>query len=71
MANPIFEALGGAVSQHGGTMNISNMFQNFVQNFVGDPMQTLQQRINSGEITQQQYNQLRGIAEHIVKTIRH
>ncbi len=71
MANPIFEALGGAMSPQGGQMNISTMFQNFMQNFVGDPTQILQQRINNGEISQQQYNQLRGIAENIVNTLPH
>ncbi len=71
MANPIFEALGGAMSPQGGQMNISTMFQNFMQNFVGDPTQILQQRINNGEISQQQYNQLRGIAENIVNTLSH
>ena len=55
----------------GGQMNISTMFQNFMQNFVGDPTQILQQRINNGEISQQQYNQLRGIAENIVNTLPH
>lgn len=71
MANPIFEALGGSVNQQGGKMNISTMFQNFMQNFVGDPTQILQQRINNGEISQQQYNQLRGIAERIIGTLPH
>lgn len=71
MANPIFEALGGTVTRQGSAMNISSMFQNFMQNFVGDPTQILQQRINNGEISQQQYNQLRGIAEQIINTIPH
>lgn len=71
MANPIFEALGGTVAQQNGSANISSMFQNFMRNFVGDPTQILQQRINNGEISQQQYNQLRGIAENIVNTLPH
>lgn len=71
MANPIFEEMNGTVSQNSNGMNISAMFQNFAQNFIGNPIQTLQQRINNGEISQQQYNQLRGIAERIIGTLPH
>lgn len=37
--------------------NILQQFQQFRQNFKGDPQQTIQQLLNSGRITQQQYNQ--------------
>ena len=71
MSNPLFNALGGAQGQQGNPMNISGMFQNFMQNFVGDPTQVLQSKLNAGEMSQQQYNQLRGIAERIISTIPH
>lgn len=70
MANPFKAAMGGSMSQ-GGPMGVSGMFQNFMQNFVGDPTQVLQSKLNSGEISQQQYNQLRGIAEQIVRGLPH
>lgn len=70
MANPFREAMGGSRAQ-GGPMNIAGMFQNFMQNFIGDPTQVLQQKLNAGEMTQQQYNQLRGMAEQIVQGLPH
>lgn len=71
MGNPLYTALGGANGPQGGRSGISGMFQNFMQSFVGDPIQILQQKMNAGEISQQQYNQLRGIAEQIVSGLPH
>lgn len=71
MGNPFFSAMGGSTSPQGSPANISGMFQNFMQNFVGDPTQILQGKLNSGEMSQQQYNQLRGIAEQILSTLPH
>ena len=71
MGNPFFAAMGGANGPQGGPMNISGMFRGFMQNFIGDPTQVLQQKMNSGEISQDQYNQLRGIAEQIVRGLPH
>lgn len=31
-------------------------FENFKKNFTGDPREKIQQMLNSGQITQQQYN---------------
>lgn len=70
MGNPFKAAMGGPMGQ-GGPIGISGMFQNFMQNFVGDPTQILQGKLNSGEISQQQYNQLRGIAEQIIGSLPH
>ena len=36
--------------------NILQQFQQFQQNFHGDPKQQVQQLLNSGKITQEQYN---------------
>lgn len=36
--------------------NIFQQFQQFQQNFHGDPKQQVQQLLNSGKITQEQYN---------------
>lgn len=70
MANPFREAMGGSQDQRG-PVNIAGMFQNFMQGFVGDPTQALQQKLNAGEMTQRQYLQLRGIAEQIVRGLPH
>lgn len=69
MANPLYDALVGSQGKQNSPEYFSGMFQNFMQSFVGDPIQTLQQKLNSGEMNQQQYNQLRGIAEQIVHGI--
>lgn len=71
MANPFFNAMGGQNGHQEGLGNIAGMFQSFMQNFVGDPTQILQGKLNAGEMSQQQYNQLRGIAEQIVRGLPH
>lgn len=67
MANPIFQALSGASGQPEGKRNFAPALLQHIQNFQGDPCQILQQKLNSGEISQQQYNQMRGVAENIVQ----
>ena len=37
--------------------NMLQRFQQFRQNFKGDPQQQVQQLLNSGRVSQQQYNQ--------------
>ncbi len=37
--------------------NMIKQFEEFKKNFSGDPQQKIQQMLNSGQITQQQYNQ--------------
>ena len=49
MSNPLF-------NQYGNN-NIIQQFNQFRKNFKGDPQQQIQQMLNSGKITQQQYNQ--------------
>ena len=40
----------------GNMQNIIKQFQQFKQNFNGDPQQQIQQLLNSGKISQAQYN---------------
>ena len=40
----------------GNMQNIVKQFQQFKQSFSGDPRQQVQQMLNSGKITQEQYN---------------
>lgn len=50
----IFESLG----QNKSNMNdIINQFQQFARNYKGDPRQEVQQLLNSGKITNTQYQQ--------------
>lgn len=55
MANPLFNILG--TSQFGNMANLVQQFQQFKNTFQGDPQQQVQQLLNSGRITQQQYDQ--------------
>ena len=54
MSNPLFGMMGGNQAPMGGLMQ---KFQQFQQMFRGDPRQQVQQLLNSGKVSQQQYNQ--------------
>lgn len=55
MANPLFDALGN--SQFGNMAGMVQQFQQFKKTFQGNPQQQVQELLNSGKITQDQYNQ--------------
>ena len=71
MANPLFQMLGNSsINGMGNLGNIISQFKNFKQNFKGNPQQKIQELLNSGRISQAQYNQavqmansLRGILD--------
>ena len=59
MNNPLFQQLGAQLNGHnvsGGMGNMMQRFQQFQQMFRGDPRQQVQQLLNSGKVSQQQYN---------------
>lgn len=58
MSNPLYQMLGGAMPNNLGNMgNIIQQFMQFKNNFRGDPRQQVQQLLNSGRVSQEQYNQ--------------
>lgn len=68
MSNPLFSMLGGAIPNGFGQMgNIIQQFQQFQQNFRGDPRQQVQQLLNSGKVSQEQYNQAVQLANQLQK----
>lgn len=67
MSNPLFNALNGGNTPRGGRRNFAPALLQHIQGFQGNPMEQLQSKLNSGEMTQDQYNQLRGMAENIVQ----
>ena len=67
MSNPLFNALNGGSAPRGGRRNFAPALLQHIQGFQGNPMEQLQSKLNSGEMTQDQYNQLWGIAENIVQ----
>lgn len=55
MANPLFNMFGN--NQFGNMTGLVQQFNQFRQNFQGDPKQQVQQLLNSGKVSQSQYNQ--------------
>lgn len=47
----------------GNMMNMMQQFNQFKANFQGDPQQKVQELLNSGRMTQQQFNQLSNMAQ--------
>lgn len=59
MPNPLFNGN----PQNGGNMfGLFSQFQQFKQNFKGDPREQVQQMLNSGQMTQEQLEQCEKIA---------
>ena len=67
MNNPLM----GGMPQMGGPMgnfqNIMQRFQQFRQSFQGDPRQQVQQMLNSGQVSQEKYNQAYQMAQQFQK----
>lgn len=64
MANPLFNLLNNNMNfgQFGNMMNFMNQFNQFKQNFQGDPKQQVQKMLDSGQMTQEQFNKLAQMA---------
>ena len=62
MSNPIFQMMGGGLPN-----GIMQRFQQFQQMFRGDPRQQVQNLLNSGKVTQAQYNNAVQMAQHLQK----
>lgn len=75
MNNPLVTALGlkpqsAAVPQmQNGFMSLLDRLNQFRETFSGDPKQTVQQLLNSGRMTQAQYNQLSSAATQIQRML--
>lgn len=61
MANP---ALSGMNPQNGGSpFDLLSRFQQFKKTITGDPRQQVQDLLNSGKMSQEQFNQISQIAK--------
>lgn len=69
MPNPLFNQMGGGQMSGpvGQLQQFMSEFQHFKQNFKGDPQQEVQKLLNSGQLSQQQYNQLQQAASQIAR----
>lgn len=68
MNNGLFSALGGN-SNMGGMLGMIQQFQQFRNNFKGDPRQQIQHMLNSGQISQTQYNQAVQMAQQFQRVL--
>lgn len=67
MGNPFFNRFGNRNNQmpgpFGNAQNLMNQFQQFKSQFQGDPKAQVQELLNSGKMTQEQFNQLSSMAQ--------
>lgn len=60
--NPLFQMMN---KPNGNMMQLLQQFQQFKQNFKGNPQEMVQQLLNSGRISQSQYNSAVQIAQQL------
>ena len=65
MSNQLYKSLGQPklTGPFGNIQNMMNRFNQFKQSFHGDPKQQVQQLLNSGRMSQEQFNQLKQLAD--------
>lgn len=68
MANPLFKKYGS--SRFGNMNGLIQQFQQFKNSFKGDPRQQVQQMLNSGRITQDDYNKAVQMANTFQQMLR-
>lgn len=64
MSNPLFHLLGGG--SFGNMQTILQQFNNFRNSFKGDPKQEVQRLLNSGQMSQEQFNRLQQTASQLM-----
>ena len=72
MTNPLFNMLGGNSQNMGPFGNMQNLIgqlNQFRNGLQGDPRQQVQELLNSGRMSQSQYNQLSQMATQIQKML--
>lgn len=70
MANPLFDAMGKNGQPQNGIGGMISAFQQFKAAFSGNPEEQVQQLLNSGQMTQAQYNQLAQMASGLMKVLK-
>lgn len=75
MNNPVMKALGGAGSMLGGgprmpgPMGMMQQFMQFRQSFQGDPRVEVERMLQSGQISQEQFNQVQQQARQFMQLL--
>lgn len=70
MSNPLYNLLGNQMPNLGRMGNIIQQFQQFKNTFQGDPKQQVQMLLNSGKVSQAQYNQAVQMAQQLQKMMQ-
>ena len=65
MANPILNLFGGGMPNNN-FMSMMSQFNQFRNNFQGDPRQAVQNLLNSGQMSQGQFSQLQQMAQQFM-----
>ena len=63
--NPLYDQM----QQQGQQNNLLQRFQQFRQSFRGDPKQQVQQLLNSGKVSQEQYNRAVQMAQQFQRML--
>lgn len=63
MMNPLFNMFGNQQGPFNNMNNVIDQFNQFQSTFQGDPKQKVQELLNSGQMTQNQFNQLSSMAQ--------
>lgn len=67
--NPLFNMFGGQSSPQMFPFGMIQQFNQFRQTFQGDPRQQVQNLLNSGQMTQEQFNNLSAMAQQFQQFI--
>lgn len=65
MSNPLFQTMNQANPMN----SLLQRFQQFQQTFRGDPRQQIQQLLNSGRVSQSQYNNAVQLAQQLQRML--
>lgn len=66
MANPLYQAIG---NQPNPMADLIRQAKEFKKSFNGNPREEVQRLLNSGQMSQQQFNQLSQIAQQVVQAM--
>lgn len=70
MPNPLLKQFSGQASNNG-FQSMMEQFNKFRSQFQGDPRQKVQELLNSGKMSQQQYNQIYQAAQNFMQFLPH
>lgn len=71
MPNPLYDAIGRTKDSPAGKLgNMVQSFRQFKEAFNGDPQQQVQMLLDSGRMSQQQYNQLAQMASGLMEILK-